>query len=564
MSPDVRLIAFYLPQFHPIPENDKFWGAGFTEWTNVTRGRPMFKGHHQPRRPGELGYYDLRVKEIRHRQVELARKYGIHGFCYYYYWFSGRRLLELPLELMLADPDLDFPFCVCWANENWSRRWDGSEQDILINQEHGSDDAERFIRETAPVLRDRRYITVDGAPILLVYRPAIIPGLPDLLRRWRRAAEELGMPRLHICGVQSFGYATGPEDGFDAMVQFPPHSLSVPEMTDRIPGLNRQFTGKIYSYSDVVRESVQSDSSARLPIYRGVMTGWDNTARRRFNGHIFEGATPDRYEVWLRRLIHYTRRQHAGDRRLIFVNSWNEWAEGAYLEPDEKNDYGFLEATARAVFGVPEASTLVRMLRQINEGNQEAQGVLDELDHALAINQRIVELVESKLPATGAGSRSRFAGRFHRADRAGITLPAKVIANGAIGHLDVVNTPDYESGVVLDRAYDVFLQGWVASRYVSTGPTSPILFQLTNIESGERYLAQVRSRERREDVAAGVKGWRQRLGRSVAASFLYSGYRAYLNIAAVEPGSYALEAILPTSSGQTGIRFPLHSSILVL
>ena len=564
MPADVRIIAFYLPQFHPIPENDKWWGAGFTEWTNVTRGRPMFKGHDQPRRPGELGYYDLRVKEVRYRQVELARKYGIHGFCYYYYWFSGRRLLELPLELMLADQDLDFPFCVCWANENWSRRWDGSEEDVLINQVHAPDDAERFIRELAPVLKDRRYITVSGAPILLVYRPAIIPGLSDLLRRWRCTAEALGIPRLHICAVQSFGYTTGPEDGFDAMVEFPPHSVAVPEATDRTPRLSRSFTGKIYSYSDVVRCSLQSASGPRLPVYRGIMTGWDNTARRSHNAHIFEGATPERYEVWLRRLVSHTLTHHAGDRRLIFVNSWNEWAEGAYLEPDENHGYGFLDATARAVCGVPDASTLIRTLRQINDGNDEAQGVLDELEHKLRINERSIELAESKGLAASAMSRSGDSSQFHPEDRASVKLPAKMFSNGAVGHLDAVNTLNYESCVTLDRAYDVFLLGWIASKHVKAGPNSPVLFQLTNLESGERYVAQVSSRERREDVIDTHKGWRLKLRNGAVASFLYSGYRAYLNIAAVRPGSYALEAILPTSSGHTGMRLPLHSSILVL
>jgi hypothetical protein len=564
MSPDVRLIAFYLPQFHPIPENDRWWGAGFTEWTNVTRGRPMFRGHDQPRRPGELGYYDLRVREVRSRQVELARKHGIHGFCYYYYWFSGRRLLELPLELMLADPDVDFPFCVCWANENWSRRWDGSEHEILMNQEYNPEDAERFMRELAPVLQDRRYMTVDGAPLLLVYRPAIIPRLADLLQRWRRIGEELGIPRLHLCAVQSFGYTSGLEDGFDAMVEFPPHSMVISEVTDRIRGLSRKFTGKVYSYSDIVRYSLQLGSCLRLPVYRGIMTGWDNTARRGSNAHIYEGATPERYEVWLRRLVHYTRKHHAGDRRLIFVNSWNEWAEGAYLEPDERHGYRFLDATARAVYGVPDAATLIRTLRQITDGNDEAQGVLDELGHALTINERIVELVEARSAAAAGAPRAGSSGRFHPAHRAAFKVPERVISDGAVGHLDAVNTPDYESGVTLDRAYDLFLLGWMASRRVKAGPSSPIVFQLTNLESGDRYIAQVTSRERRDDVVCGLKGWRQKLRRRVTESFLYSGYRAYLNIAGVQPGSYALDAIMPTSSGHTGIRMPLHSSILVL
>jgi Glycosyltransferase WbsX len=564
MLPDVRLIAFYLPQFHPIPENDKWWGPGFTEWTNVTRGRPMYKDHYQPRRPGELGYYDLRVKEVRYRQVELARKHGIHGFCYHYYWFSGRRLLERPLDLMLADSELDFPFCICWANENWSRRWDGSEHDILMDQSHAPEDAARFIRDLAPVLRDPRYITVDGAPILLVYRPAIIPALRGVLRAWRETAGELEIPRLHLCGVQSFGYTTGLEDGFDAMVEFPPHSMICSEITDKIPGVIRGFTGKIYPYSDIIRYSVQLGSGIRLPVYRGIMAGWDNTARRGKSGHIFHGATPEHYEVWLRRLIHYTRKHHEGDHRLVFVNSWNEWAEGAYLEPDERYGCGFLQATARAVFGVPDAASLIRTLRQISDGNEEAQNVLDQLDYALKINERIVELVETRGLAPAALSRDGYSGRFRPVEQTSIKLPKKMISDGVIGHLDAVNTPNYESGVTLNRAYDVFLQGWIASKRIKAGPTSPIVFQLTNLESGARYIAQVASRVRREDVASELNRWPQRFRRRPASSSLYSGYRAYLNIAAVQPGSYALEAILPTSNGHTGLRLPLHSSLLVL
>ena len=293
MSPDVRLIAFYLPQFHPIPENDKWWGAGFTEWTNVTRGRPMFKGHDQPRRPGELGYYDLRVREVRHRQVELARKHGIHGFCYYYYWFSGRRLLELPLELMLADPDLDFPFCVCWANENWSRRWDGSEHDILMNQGHAPDDAERFIRELSPVLQDRRYMTVNGAPILLVYRPAIIPGLSDLLRRWRRIAEDARHSAFApLRGAELRVYhRAGRWFRRDGRIPASQHGSARDHREDSWSQwkVHRQDLLRSWTLSDT---ACSLGSCMRLPVYRGIMTGWDNTARRGYNGHIYQGRLP--------------------------------------------------------------------------------------------------------------------------------------------------------------------------------------------------------------------------------------------------------------------------------
>ena len=564
MPGDVRLIAFYLPQFHPIPENDNWWGPGFTEWTNVTRARPMYEGHAQPRRPGELGYYDLRVPEVRSRQVELARKYGIYGFCYYYYWFSGRRLLERPLDLMLADSTIDFPFCVCWANENWSRRWDGSEQEILIEQKHLPDDPSRFLHDLLPLLRDSRYIKVNGAPLILVYRPAIIPSLPSVLGTWRRVAEQQGIPELHLCAVQSFGYHSGLEDGFDTMVEFPPHSIEVDEVTKAVANVSSDFTGKIYSYPDVVRSCVGRTAAARLPLYRGVMTAWDNTARRGATSHIFHSATPEHYEVWLRRIVDYTRQVHTGDHRMVFVNAWNEWAEGAYLEPDEQFGYQYLEATARTIFGVPEPSALLRTLRQITEGNQEAKGVLDDLERAISINGRIADLVNVKALAAPSLSRESTSGRFQSLETSRVKLPLHIVNDGAVGFLDALNTPNYTRGVTLDRAYDFFLLGWVASRRVRTGPNTPVLLQLTNLDSGQQFVTKVLSRERRDDVVAHLKAISSRLNQMPDACSLYSGYRAYLNISGVEPGPYKLDAILPTADGRLGLLFELHSSILIL
>jgi lipopolysaccharide biosynthesis protein len=563
MSADVRVIPFYLPQFHPIPENDKWWGPGFTEWTNVTRGRPMFTGHYQPRRPGELGYYDLRVREVRHRQVELARAYGIHGFCYYYYWFSGRRLLERPLDLMLADRNLDFPFCVCWANENWTRRWDGSEQDVLIEQKHLPDDPARFIRDLAPVLRDHRYITVNGAPLLLVYRPAIVPDLANVLRVWRHTAEELGVPRLHLCALKSFGYASGLDDGFDAMVEFPPQSVPDPDVTPQTPGVLPQFKGKICSYPDLVRYSAGLRTGIGLPVYRGVMPGWDNTARRDVNSHIYDGATPELYEVWLRRLLDYTRRHHQGDHRLLFVNAWNEWAEGTYLEPDEKFGYRFLEATARAVFGVPAPAALIAILRQIHTANEEAASVLDQLEHAVRINEQIVNLIDAKAIATLGASRDAFSGSFHPLTRSPVRPPLEMRSNSVLGQLDVLNTPNFRGCVTLDRAYDVLIAGWIASRRVNVDSSSPVLFQFTNVDSHSSFLARVPSRMRREDVAKHLKD-RAQYRRASDAWTLYSGYRAYLNISALEPGPYTLDAIVPTPDGNSGVIMRLHSSVVVL
>jgi hypothetical protein len=562
MSADVRLIAFYLPQFYPIPENDRWWGPGFTEWTNVTRAVPLYRGHDQPRRPGELGYYDLRVREVRHRQAELARKYGVHGFCYYYYWFSGRRLLERPLELMLADRDLDFPFCLCWANESWSRRWDGSERDILIEQGYAADDPPRFIRDVAHILRDSRYITVDGLPMLLVYRPAVIPDVRQVLRVWRAAAEELGLPGLHLCGVQSNGYTSGLDDGFDAMVEFPPHSIVVGEITRAVPEVAPDFSGKIFSYADVVRYCTGLGSSIRLPVYRGLMTSWDNTARRGLASHIFHDSTPEQYEVWLRRLVAYTRRHHQGDHRLIFVNAWNEWAEGAYLEPDEKHRYGYLEATSRAVFGPPDRSVLFAMLRQITDGNDEAHCLLEELEQLVKVNERTVALIEARDTAAERLTRDGVSATFHPIESAGFTLPSKIISDTAVGFVDTLNTPDYHRGVTLNRNYDVLLQGWIASRHVTADATSPLILQLTNLENGNRYVARVLARTRRDDVVnhlLGQRGYR----RLSADCTLFSGYRAYMNIAALESGPYTLDAMLPLPGGQRAATLRLHSSIVV-
>jgi hypothetical protein len=563
MSDDVRVIAFYLPQFHPIPENDRWWGDGFTEWTNVRRAVPLYRGHDQPRRPGELGYYDLRDRAVRHRQAELAGKHGIHGFCYYYYWFSGRRLLERPLDLMLADEDLRFPFCLCWANESWSRRWDGSERDILIEQAYAPDDPPRFIRDIAPILRDPRYIIVGGSPLLLVYRPAVIPDVRGVLRSWRATAAELGLTSLHLCGVQSNDYTSGLEDGFDAMVEFPPHSIPVGEITSTVPDLASDFSGKIFFYADVVRYSTSLESGIRLPVYRGLMTGWDNTPRRGLASHIYYDSTPELYEVWLRRLLAHTRRYHQGDHRLIFVNAWNEWAEGAYLEPDATNRSGYLEATARAVFGPPDRAAIFATLRQMTDGNDDAQRLLDELDHVVRVNERTLAMVEARDMDAQRPTRDGVSVAFNTIERAGFTVPPTIVSDAAVGFVDCLSTPNYQRGVTLNRNYDVLLQGWIASRLVTADETSPVILQLTNLETGNRYVTRVLARMRRDDVVAHLAGQRayRRLGADCA---LFSGYRAYLNIAALDPGAYTLDAILPMAGDQRGAGLRLHSSLVVL
>jgi len=348
LSPPAKVIAFYLPQFHAIPENDAWWGEGFTEWTNVRAAEPQFVGHLQPHRPSDLGYYDLRDAEVLDAQARLARAYGIYGFCFYYYWFNGRRILEHPLDTMLERQEPDFLFCYCWANENWTRRWDGAEQDILLAQDYSPGWAERFIRELLPVLADRRYIQVRGEPLLLVYRANVIPEVERTLETWREvAAAELGLD-LHLAAVQSFGFGDPRPTGFDAAVEFPPHTTRFLVDHDRVPGVDPRFAGYLEDYRAVMHHQL----ALELPDYRwyrGAMPSWDNTARRGHLAHILLGSSPEAYEQWLRKLVLQALCRSSVDEPLVFVNAWNEWGEGTHLEPDEEHGRAWLEATDAAL-----------------------------------------------------------------------------------------------------------------------------------------------------------------------------------------------------------------------
>ena len=348
-EPPVRLLAFYLPQFHPIPENDAWWGKGFTEWANVTRAAPQYSGHYQPRMAGELGYYDLRLHESHRRQIELAKNYGVAGFCYYFYWFGGKRLLELPLLNHLQQSDMDFPFCLCWANENWSRRWDGKANEILIGQQHSAEDDFAFIAYVAQYLRDPRYIKVNGRPLLLVYRPGLLPSPKATARRWRDWCRENGIGEIHIAYIQSFESAHPADFGFDAAVEFPPNNTSPPLITDQVSELCPGFSGAIYDWTVFPARS-RDYAAPGYPLYRGVCPSWDNTARRMDKATVFHGASPQGYAEWLENAAMETlRRSRDPGERLVFVNAWNEWAEGAYLEPDRRYGYAYLQATRDAL-----------------------------------------------------------------------------------------------------------------------------------------------------------------------------------------------------------------------
>ena len=349
---DIKLIVFYLPQFHPTPENDEWWGKGFTEWTHVSRATPQFLGHYQPRLPGELGFYDLRVPEIQERQIRLARKYGLFGFCFHYYWFGGKRLLDLPLKQFLNNPQLDFRFCLCWANENWTRRWDGLDHEVLIAQAHSPDDDLAFIKDIDTALRDQRYIRVNGRPLLIVYRPGLLPDPKATAQRWRDYCTKSHLDGLYLVAVQAFETEDPRPLGFDAAVEFPPHKLGAgaPVVNSQVEIVNPNYQGIICDYSYLV-ESAKKFSRADFTLFRGVCPSWDNEARKPGRGMTYQNSAPALYQGWLAEACRFAAKESDPDKRLVFINAWNEWSEGAYLEPDRRYGYAYLQATANALKG---------------------------------------------------------------------------------------------------------------------------------------------------------------------------------------------------------------------
>lgn len=357
----MKAIAFYLPQFHPIPENDQWWGRGFTEWTNVAKARPWFRGHYQPHIPADLGFYDLRLRETRIAQADLARQYGVGGFCYYHYWFNGKLLLEKPLEAVLADQEPDFPFCVCWANESWTRRWDGQERRVLIEQDTDRYDPDAHFEYLGKAFFDPRYIRIDGRPVFLIYRIDQFSDIRSTIGQWRAKAQSMGLPGIYLCAVRSHMHSLDDAEtvalGFDAIVGFEPHSTtlrpqraasSAHSVIPRALNLFRRRDCIVYDYAALVRAAMERQEAAERH-FPCVTPTWDNSARRSYRAVIIQNDDAELFEAWLRDAARRVG-SYPDDEQIVFINAWNEWAEGCHLEPDLRNGHRFLESV-RKVFG---------------------------------------------------------------------------------------------------------------------------------------------------------------------------------------------------------------------
>jgi len=348
----MELSALYLPQFHPIAENNEWWGEGFTEWTNVRKARPLFRGHRQPVIPGELGYYDLLDSEVRERQADLARTYGVTSFCYWHYWFAGRRLLERPFDEVLASKKPDFPFFLGWANQSWSGIWHGAPHRILMEQTYPDGDDRAHFDSLLPAFRDERYVRRDGRPVLLIFCPGDLPNPRQFVDTWQSMAYEAGLGGLYLVAWlegRDWGvnYTTHDADGFDAglYVHFPFDRDWRTQVRDKLRARDERFGPGRYPYAGQVP---LPPSSLAGRVHVSVQPNWDNTPRSQRRGQVALQTSPTSFERHLTDALRYEMRNPNRDQQLVVVKSWNEWAEGNYLEPDQRFGREWLEAVQRA------------------------------------------------------------------------------------------------------------------------------------------------------------------------------------------------------------------------
>jgi lipopolysaccharide biosynthesis protein len=360
----LKPIAIYLPQYHTIPENDEWWEKGFTEWTNVKKSKSYFSGHYQPHIPADKNYYDLSNNNVLEEQAKLAKEFGIEGFCFYHYWFSGHLLLEKPLHNMLEAGTPDMPFCLCWANENWTRTWDGRDKEVLIEQHYSPEDDKKHIDYLMPFFKDERYIKIDNKPVFLMYRTELHPDILGAVKLWREEAKKAGFKDLYLIRVENHLKDINPSlHGFNAAMEFAPDSgykgkkvekENYPKyLLNKIlhkSGIKKSVHHEngIYSYSSMMN-SLINKAVRPYKYFRCVFPSWDNSARRKVQATIYLGSEPAKFEKWVGAMAKHTRDNFADEEQLLFINAWNEWGEGCHLEPDEKYGTQYLEALQKGI-----------------------------------------------------------------------------------------------------------------------------------------------------------------------------------------------------------------------
>jgi len=356
-----RVIAFYLPQYHPIPENDKWWGKGFTEWTNVGKAKPLFNGHYQPRVPADLGYYDLRVAETRKAQADMAREYGIEGFCYWHYWFgNGKRLIERPFNEVLTSGEPDFPFCLAWANETWKGFDHGlKNRNVLIEQIYGGiDDYTSHFYEVLPALKDKRYITVNGEPLFMIYKPLATSEIKIFMKTWKSLAQENGLP-----GIYFVGHHNDLRNNLKEIMESGVNAVNTTRLNNyiinhrsiyqkAISRLKKIFTGTASAYAIpyklMSKYFIVKDEDKISNVFPSIIPGWDHTPRSGHEGLVMTNSNPDLFEEHVKQVVEIIQDKEP-ENRIIFIKSWNEWAEGNYMEPDLKWGKKYLEAFKRQI-----------------------------------------------------------------------------------------------------------------------------------------------------------------------------------------------------------------------
>lgn len=518
----IKAVAYYLPQFHPTPENDKWWGEGFTEWTNVAQATAIFPGHEQPKIPGLLGYYDLRLKDTVQQQIALAQRYAVSGFCIYYYWFSGRRILEKPLDVF-AGIDTDFEFCLCWANESWSRRWDGSEHEVLIKQEHDPEIDKKFIYDILPYLKKSNYMEYEGGKLLTIYRPSLLKDLTSVVTYWKEVANEHGI-KLSVLGCETFGQKNFSNQGLDGSIEFPPHNTKTsPEVIDSIASSPRSPV--IYSFKKYVEDQIVRPLKSYKCI-PGLMTGWDNSPRRKKGANIFVKSSPELFGVLLQDAV---KRAKFGKCQsgYVFINAWNEWAEGAYLEPDRKNGYKYLEVV-RDVVNNHEISDLFAEL-EVEDDLLLSKQTLTALKAEVRYIQLQRDAYKRLAPVTDL---SVDLGPVKNVPQSVQDLEVR---RDAFAVVDSLNDSPLDLLGTLSVPGVVKLNGWFINQLEnSTGSKRVVVFALVDKYSERRYVwfRSMRFHDRPDVMEAYPS-----INAAIAKE---SGYMTYLDMGSVNSGVYDL------------------------